>query len=78
MDQIHAVGLAFLRESYERWAQEVEAVETAALAAYKRKVDGDLIGMRYYMRHAREMMRLLNVDITELSDEIAIYMLTFY
>jgi hypothetical protein len=78
MDEIHTVELAFMRESYERWAREVEAVESAALAAYKRKLDGDLIGMRYYMRHAREMMILLNVDITELSDEIAVYMLTYY
>jgi hypothetical protein len=78
MDQFHAAALAFMRESYERWAREVEAVEAIALTAHKRKLDGDVIGMRHYMRHAREMMRLLSVDVTELSDDISIYMLTYY
>lgn len=78
MNEFHAAGLALMRESCERWAREVEAVESAALAAYKRKLDDDMIGMRHYLRHAREMMRSFNVDITELNHDIAIYMLTLY
>jgi hypothetical protein len=78
MNEFHAAGRTFMRESYERWAREVETVEAAAVTAHERKLDGDTIGLRHYVRHAREMMRLLNVDITELNDDIAVYMLTYY
>ena len=65
-----------MREQDEKWQADIDCVQSVALAAYKRKQDGDTIGMHHYLRHAREMMRLLHVDIPELIDQRAINMLS--
>jgi hypothetical protein len=78
MDHFHAAGLRLMGESYQKYIGEIEAVEAWALAAYRRKQYGDLIGMCYHMRHARELLKYFHLDPDELMNETAIYMMTFY
>jgi hypothetical protein len=67
-----------MRASFEQMEADVGYVESLALAARKRMKEGDLAGMRYWMRYAHQALNERSLDILFLRNEAAIHMLTLY